>query len=105
MFTIEIGGKPVAVVDATEAGTRELLEQEDFQEDLASLTSSGQPLWDGNAALTIRPSTEDEIAEFEDSAFDDEDDEDEDTEEVEGDEDVSTVYFLVPLDDDEDEED
>lgn len=104
MFTIEIGGKPVAVVDATEAGTRELLEQEDFQEDLASLTSSGQPLWDGNAALTIRPSTEDEIAEFEDSAFDDEEDEDAEEDE-EDDEDVSTVYFLVPLDDDEDEND
>lgn len=99
MFTIVIGGKPIAVVDASETDTRELLEQEDFREDLASLTSEGKPLWDGRSELAIRAATQDEIDEFEDSAFDDDEDEDED----EDDEEASTVFFLVPLDDDETE--
>jgi hypothetical protein len=99
MFTIEIGGKPIAVVDAPETDVRELLDQDDFMEDLSSLTTEGKPLWDGRAALTIRPSTPDEVAEYEDSAFDDEDEDEE-----EDDEESSTVYFLVPLDDEEDDD-
>ena len=102
MFTIEIGGKPIAVVDAIEADARELLEQSEFRDDLTSLTSGGKPLWDGKAALTMRPATPEEVDEFEDSAFDDED---EDEEEEEDDEEASTVYFLVPLDDEDEDED
>ena len=60
MFTIEIGGKPIAVVDAVESDARELLEQSEFRDDLTSLTSGGKPLWDGRAALTMRPATPEE---------------------------------------------
>ena len=101
MFTIEIGGKPIAVVDAIESDARELLEQSEFRDDLTSLTSGGKPLWDGKAALTMRPATPEEVDEFEDSAFDDEDEE----EMEEDDEEASTVYFLVPLDDEDEDED
>ena len=103
MFTIEIGGKPVAVVDAIESDARELLEQSEFRDDLTSLTSGGKPLWDGKAALTMRPATPEEVDEFEDSAFDDEDEDEEELEE--DDEEASTVYFLVPLDDEDEDED
>ncbi len=99
MFTLLIGKKPVAVIDAPESDARELLEQDEFHEDLGELMSEGKPLWNGREKLTLRPSTEEEVQEFEQGAFDDDDEED-DEELLEG----ATVYFLVPIDDDEDED-
>lgn len=91
MFTIEIGGRPTAVTNASEEEARELLADQEFRSDLKSLTTGGTPLWNGKAPLTLRPATEDEVAEFEDANSDDEDEDEDD--EQEG----SVVVFLVPI--------
>ncbi len=100
MFTIEIGGKPVAVTDADEEEARKLLEGEEFRADLLRLETDGGPLWNGRSALTLRSSTEEEITEFE-QVDDDEDDEDEgdavEEDDDDEDEEVATIVFLVPI--------
>lgn len=102
MFTLEIGGKAVAVTDADEATARELFESEEFREDLKSLSSDGQPIWDGKAAFNIRQSNKDESDEFAAADFADDDYEDEDEDDAE--DSGATIMFLVAIDD-EDEED
>lgn len=108
MFTLEINGTALVVTNADEDQARELLESEDFKEDLLALTTDGRPLWDGSAALTIRPATADESDAFEDALNDNgyEEEEDEDGETDDGDEPIDIV-FLVEIDemDDEDEGD
>ena len=94
MFTLEIGGKAIAVTDAEEAEARELFESEEFRDDLKAMESDGAPLWDGKAPLTVRAASDEERADFEEM----EEDEDEDDEE-----DGSLIVFLVPIDTDEDE--
>ncbi len=103
MFTLEIAGTPIVVTNADEEDARELLESEDFKEDLRSLTADGRPLWDGSAPLTIRPASEDEIDAF-DQALDDDSYEDEDPTD---DDEAIDVVFLVEIDepDDSDEDD
>ncbi len=96
MFTVEIAGRAIAVTNADEAQARELIESEEFREDLTIIHSDGKPVWDGKASLDLRPATPDEEEEFEDA--DDLDDEDE----VEDDE--PSVVFLIDIDDEEDEE-
>jgi hypothetical protein len=107
MFTLEIAGQPIAVIDAEEAEARHIVENEGFREDLQRLQTDGKPLWDGQAPLNLRPATEEEMTAFDDSddileGVDpgDEDDvvpEEEDGEEME-------VVFLVPLDEVDDED-
>ncbi len=58
MFTVEIGGKPVAITDADEAQAREIFESGEFKRDLTAMTSQGTPLWDGRTPLTIRPASQ-----------------------------------------------
>lgn len=94
MFTLEIGGQPMAVINTNEDDARAIIEGEGFREDLTRLTSEKAPLWDGKAPLNLRASTEEEIAEFEESQEEDEEEED----------DTATILFLVPLDDDDDED-
>jgi hypothetical protein len=94
MFTLEIKGRPIAVIVADEANARDLIEDEDFKEDLQSLDSDGEPIWDGSAPLSIRAASPDEIEAA--KASSDEDDEDEGE---------LAVVFIVPLDEDDDEED
>ncbi|MCI0756346.1 hypothetical protein [Teichococcus vastitatis] len=103
MFTLEIGGKPVAVIDAEEGDAREIIESEAFREDLQRLRTKGTPLWDGQASLNLRPASEDEMAQFDDSddALDESDLDEDDAAEEEDDEDGMEVVFLVPMDDDE----
>jgi len=96
MFTVEIAGRAIAVTNADEAQARELIESEEFREDLTVIQSEGKPIWDGKAKLELRPATPDEEEEFEDA--DDLDEEDE------ADEDEPSVVFLIDIDD-EDEED
>lgn len=96
MFTLEIGGQAMAVMNASEEDARAIVEGEGFREDLTRLKSANSPLWDGEAPLNLRPSTEEEIAEFVESQEEDDDDEE--------DEDATTILFLVPLDDEEDDE-
>ena len=95
MFTLEIGGKPVAITDTDEAQARSIFESDDFKQDLTAMTSEGTPLWDGRAPLDVRRASEQEIAAFEasDQDFDDVDDED----------DGLFVTFLVPIDHDHEE--
>ena len=102
MFTLEINGTPIVVTNAAENEARELLESDDFKEDLRSLTAEGRPLWDGNSPLTIRPASEDEIDAF-DEALNDEDYEDEDP--TDDDDDPIDVVFLVEIDDTDEGED
>src|ERR687885_718007 len=97
MFTLEIAGTPIVVTNAAEEDARELLESDDFKEDLKTLTADGRPLWDGVAPLTIRPASEDEIDAF-DEALDDDSDEDED-------DDAIDVVFLVEIDETEEDDD
>ena len=95
MFTLEIGGKPIAITDAEEAQARDIFESDEFKQDLTAMTSEGAPLWDRQAPLTIRPATEQEVAAFEAPEFD-VDDEDEDEDDGDG----VFVTFLVPVDHD-----
>jgi hypothetical protein len=94
MFTIEIGGIPVAVTNADEPQARDVFESEEFKQDLMAMTSDGTPLWDGRAPLTVRPAFRHEVVLFEapDPDVDDFDDEAED--------DSVFVTFLVRVDHD-----
>jgi hypothetical protein len=73
MFTLTISDKPVAVTNADEDEARELFASDDFKHDLQTLESEGAPLWDGIATLSVRPATEEEIAEFENADIDEDD--------------------------------
>jgi hypothetical protein len=91
MFTLEIGGKPVATTDADGTLALAIFESDEFKQDLTAMTSEGMPLWDGRAPLTIRPASEQEVAAFEAPELDVDDDQ-------EGD--GLYVTFLVPIDHD-----
>jgi len=95
MFTLEIAGTAIVVTNAAETEARELLDSEDFKEDLKTLTADGRPLWDGSAPLTIRPASEDEVEAF-DEAINDEAYEDDDP--TDDDDDAIDVVFLVEVD-------
>ena len=96
MFTVEIAGRAIAVTNADEEQARELIESEEFREDLTIIHSEGKPIWDGKAKLELRQATPDEEEEFEE-ADDLDDDED-------ADEDEPSVVFLIDIDDEEDED-
>ncbi|PHK95176.1 hypothetical protein CR162_09445 [Pseudoroseomonas rhizosphaerae] len=107
MFTLEIAGRPIAVIGADEEEARDIVESEAFQADLRRLLHDATPLWDGEATLALRPATEEEIADFQ-SGEDDEEDADEEGEEDGGeddedDEDALEVMFLVPINDPDEE--
>ena len=99
MFTLEIAGRAIAVTDADHDEASALLQSDEFKEDLKSLAGEDGPLWDGRAALTVRPATDDEIAEFEQV----EDDDDSDDGLSEEDEDGPLIMFLVPINDTDEE--
>ena len=82
MVTLEIAGKAVAVTNADEEQAQELFLSESFKDDLKSFKSEGRFLWDGSAALTTRPASEDEI----DAFYEVLDDEDEDEADADADE-------------------
>ncbi|WP_419899071.1 hypothetical protein [Roseomonas sp. USHLN139] len=109
MFTLEIGGRPIAVIDTDEEDARELVDSAPFREDLKRLLSEDKPIWDGQAALTVRAATEEEIAEFEASDEGEEDDfadaadDEADDEEDEDDDDAAVVLFLIPITDPDDD--
>ncbi|MCB5177596.1 hypothetical protein [Microvirga lenta] len=98
MFTLEIGGNPIAITDAEEAQARAIFESDEFKQDLTAMTSEGKPLWDGQAHLNVRPASQEEVAAFEAPDLDADDDFDEDEEE-----DGLFVTFLVPIDHDHDD--
>ena len=96
MVTLDIAGKAVAVTNADGEQARELFLSESFKQDLTSFKSEGRPLWDGSAALKVRPASEDEIDAF-NEALDEEDEIDEDDEDDDDDLDIDVV-FLVSID-------
>ncbi len=64
MFTLEIGGTPVALTDADEDEARAFFGAERFKTDMRRWQTDGRPLWDGSAPFDVRPATEDEAAQF-----------------------------------------
>ncbi|UMY18439.1 hypothetical protein MMB17_03610 [Methylobacterium organophilum] len=113
MFTLEIDGTAVAVINGDEETARDLFTCDGFKEDIRTLTTSGKPIWNGTSALTIRPATEDEIEEFEDALAADESDEDGAFEpdphhagaDNDEEEDEADIVFLVDIDDEDEDED
>ena len=101
MFTLEINGRAVAVIEADEEQARDLVEDEDFQDDLQSMESEGEPLWDGTTPLIVRRSTQDEIEASQAALGEDDEDEDDD-EAADGE---LFVVFIVPVDEDLGDED
>lgn len=91
MFTLEIGGRAVAVTNAGAEEAERIFGGEEFREDLMALETDEGPLWDGEAPLSVRKATPEEAAEFEQL----------DVEEDEGDdeEDGPIILFLVEVND------
>ena len=92
MFTVEIGGSPIAITNADEAQARDVFESEEFKQDLMAMTSDGAPLWDGRTPLTVRPAFRHEVGLFEAPDLDVDDFYDE------AQDDGVFVTFLVPID-------
>ncbi len=95
MFTLEIKGKAIVVTNATEDEAAGLFESEEFKEDLKTLTSDGNPLWDGTSPLRVRPASDDEIDSFEEAMNDEEYEDDDETDD---DDEPIDVVFLVEVD-------
>ena len=111
MFTLEIDGKAIAVINGDEATARDLFTCDGFKEDIRTMTTAGRPIWNGTAALTVRPSTEDEVEEFEDALAADDGEGDFEPDEhhaAEGDgsddEDEADIVFLVDIDDEDEDQ-
>ena len=96
MVTLDIAGQAVAVTNADGEQARELFLSESFKQDLTSFKSEGRPLWDGSAALSVRPASEDEIDAF-NEALDEEDEDDVADEDYDDALDIDVV-FLVSID-------
>ena len=96
MFTLEIGGRPVAMTDASEERVHELFKGQMFKAHLGQLVSQGQRLWAGIAPLVVRSSSEDELVRFKrvQAAADEEQDDDEELE-------AFSVVYLVEAEEDE----
>ena len=105
MFTLEIEGTAVAVINSDEASAKDLFTCEGFKEDIRTMTSDGKPLWNGTSPLTIRAANEDEIEIFEDALAEDDGEGDfvDDPRYAEADdseEDEADIVFLVDIDED-----
>ncbi|MDP4006636.1 hypothetical protein [Methylobacterium sp. NEAU K] len=103
MFTLEIEGTAVAVINSDEASAKDLFTCEGFKEDLRTMTSEGKPLWNGTSALKVRAANEDEIEIFEDALAEDDGEGDfaEDPRHADADtdeEDEADIVFLVDID-------
>ena len=107
MFTLDIDGVAIAVINGTEETARDLFTCDGFKEDIRTMTIDGQPIWNGTSDLTVRKASEDEIEEFEDALASDDgegDFEPDAQHEAEGDgsddEDEADIVFLVDIDED-----
>jgi hypothetical protein len=103
LFTLQIGGRPVAAIRAEDLEqAQELIEDDSFQDDLQELEVEDGTLWDGAEPLTLRPANAEEKAAFDKSweqgVAEGEIDED--------DENLHVVFLVAVYEtDDEDEED
>ncbi|KAB1072797.1 hypothetical protein [Methylobacterium planeticum] len=109
MFTLEIDGTAVAVINGTEEVARDLFTCDGFKEDIQAMTSEGRPLWNGTSELKIRPATEDEVEIFEDALAEDDSEADFESDprhaeagDAEADEDEADIVFLLDIDEDDD---
>jgi hypothetical protein len=65
IFTVDIDGKPVTVLNAPSAGyARGICEVPEFRSDLTNLTSSGMPICTDASRITVRSANDAEIAAF-----------------------------------------
>lgn len=112
MFTLEIDGTAIAVINGDEATARDLFTCDGFKEDIRTMTTAGRPIWNGTSELTVRKSTEDEIEEFEDALAADDGEGDFEPDEqhaAEGgsgtdDEEEADIVFLVDIDDEDEDQ-
>jgi hypothetical protein len=66
IYTVEVGGRPVAAVQSTSLGdAEEFLRSDAFLSDLAIHEMEGgkpgEPIWDGEAEILVRESFPDEV--------------------------------------------
>jgi hypothetical protein len=66
MFTLEIGGRPIAAINTrSKAVAQEVFGDAHFREELRSLVDGlGAPLWDGAASIRVRESLCEEAIEL-----------------------------------------
>jgi hypothetical protein len=64
MYTLEIAGKPVALIDADEQRARALVSGEVFKADMQRWKLGDSALWDGRAGFAVRPASAEEAAQF-----------------------------------------
>ncbi len=111
MFTLEIDGTAIAVINGDEATARDLFTCDGFKEDIRTLTVDGKPIWNGTSELKVRPASQDEIEEFDEAIAADQGDGDyEPDPQHAGDgsddeEDEADIVFLVDIDDEDEEQD
>ena len=111
MFTLEIDGKAVAVINGDEETARDLFTCDGFKADIQAMTSNGTPLWNGTSELKVRAASEDEIEIFEDALAEDDGSGDFEPDphhagaDTGADEDEADIVFLVDIDDEDEEDD
>jgi hypothetical protein len=64
MFTLEIGGMPIAITDGDEQEAHRVFEGGKFKSDMQRWMTGRGPVWDGKAAFRVRPATAEEVAQF-----------------------------------------
>ena len=114
MFTLEIDGVAIAVINGSEEVARDLFTCDGFKDDIQAMKTDGRPLWNGKSELKVRAATEEEIDIFDDALAEDDSEEDEPFEpdarhaqtasnddEDEDEEDDADIVFLVDIDEDE----
>ncbi len=97
IFVLEIKGTAILAFEADDAQDAQAYATSDSQrEDLTALTSGGDPLWNGEDEIGVRPATDAEAALFEEQREADwEDEPHADAEDFE--------VYLVPLDEPEED--
>jgi hypothetical protein len=70
IYTVEVGGRPVATMQSTSLGeAEEFLRSDAFLNDLTMYEMKGgepgEPIWDGEAEVLVRESSPDEVAVWE----------------------------------------
>lgn len=114
MFTLEIDGVAIAVINGSEEVANDLFTCDGFKDDIQTMKSDGKVLWNGTSPLKIRAATEEEIEIFEDALAEDDSEEDEpyepdarhaasnddEAEDDEDEEEDADIVFLVDIDED-----
>jgi hypothetical protein len=102
VFIAEINGEAILSFGAANAEeAQEWVKGEDFRDDLGAYESDGDPVWDGETDIEVRPATSEEAAEWEESR-----NEAISEGEIEAsDEPNDWLLWLIEIDEDEDEDD